>query len=272
LSTPLSFAIMRNAYNAVTFLLDAGADIDNTLGGRASTPLIDATSKGNLKMVKMLLERGADIHATYWRDGKEQFNALKWAVIEGHDEIADYLRSKGAVMLEDEAQVALDPTDEVIEFLSDYFKGKPLPLGIMEIVPASVPLSVRIFPPVKRKRKNTFFVTSGLMEYALNVPKGKECYCFAEYFIEMPGDWPTTDEALSQEKYFWPISWLKAIGRYPHEKETFYGEKKTVKSSQIPALVTPDGEYDSALVERVSDLSIQTSDGRNVLVYRVTPF
>jgi len=221
------------------------------------------------------LNRGADIHATYLRDGKERFNALKWAMINDHHEVADYLRSQGAVMLEEyenENTTSPDPDEELLADLSDYFKCKHLPLGIAEIVSASVPLTVYIFSPVKGVRDSTVFVTSGLIEYALVVPQGKEKYWYAEYFIEMPGAWPVKDKDLDKEKYFWPIRWLKAISRYPHENETYYGEKKTVKSAKIPALTTPDGNYDSALIERCKDMTFRvTQDERLVVYYRITP-
>ena len=116
------------------------------------------------------------------------------------------------------------------------------------------------------------FVTSGLIEYALIVPKGKEKYWYAEYFIEMPGRWPVKDEDLAQEKYFWPIHWLKAISRYPHEQETYYDEKAIVTSEMIPLLTTPDGKYNSALVERCDDMTFRiTQDERLVIYYRITP-
>jgi hypothetical protein len=38
----------------------------------------------------------------------------------------------------------------------------------------------------------------------------------------------------------------------------------------IPTLTTPDGQYDSALVERCEDLTLQVSDGRSVIYYRIT--
>ncbi|MGL6194891.1 MAG: ankyrin repeat domain-containing protein, partial [Thermoguttaceae bacterium] len=92
---PLESAIRGHAYKAAAYLLHVGADIENTFNGHAPSPLTSAASDGDLKMVKLFLERGADIHSSYLRDGKERFNALKWAVIEGHQEVADYLRSKG---------------------------------------------------------------------------------------------------------------------------------------------------------------------------------
>jgi len=272
--TLLRDAINAHAYNAITCLLDAGADINDTKHSLCS-PLISAVTEGDLKMVKMLVERGADIHYTYFHsDREENFNALKWTVEKEYHEIADYLRSLGAVMPvgEEMPDIIPGPEEELLAALSKYFKGKPLPLGITEIVPASVPMMVHIFPSVKGKRKNTIFVTSGLIEYALAVPKGKKKYMFAEYFIEMPGDWPVKDKDLEQEKNLWPISWLKAISRYPHEEETYYGEKAIVDIKMIPSLTTPDRRYHSAQVERVPELDTTVSqDGRSVIYYCVTP-
>jgi hypothetical protein len=269
--TPLWEAIQHRAYNAVTCLLDAGADINNTENGREPSPLIWAASKGDIKMVKILLERGADLHHTYLLYGKEKFNALKWAVTEGHHEVADYLRSLGAVMPEETEMPPSCSTEELLADLSRYFNGKPLKFGLGEIIPASVPMMVHIFPPVKGKRKNTIFVTSGLIEYELVVPEGQEKYWYAEYFLEMPGAWHVKDKDLEQEKYFWPIRWLKAISRYPHEQATYYGDKAIVDTIMIPTLTTPDGQYDFALVERCEDLTLRVSDGRLVIYYRITP-
>jgi len=103
--TLLWHAIGRRAYNSATFLLDAGADVnhtDNRIDGKGPSPLTSAASSGDLKMVKMLLERGANIHYTYYYEdvGSEKLNALKLAVMYEHHEVADYLRSLGAVVPE----------------------------------------------------------------------------------------------------------------------------------------------------------------------------
>ena len=101
---------------------------------------------------------------------------------------------------------------------------------------------------------------------------GKEKYWYAEYFIEMPGTWSVEGDDLYQEKNVWPIIWLKAIGRYPHEQETYYDEKTTVTSVMIPELTTPDDKYNSALVERCQDMTFRvTQDERLVIYYRITP-
>ena len=276
--SPFVETVCAGAYKAVEFLLDAGADVNNTYGidannpsdGAGATPLAWASLAGNLNMVKMLIERGADVHTTFINFG-ERSNALEWAVSKKHKEIEDYLRSLGAVLVKNKKVSLPEPVDEQLKDLSVYFHGKPLPQGLTQIVQASVPMMVHIFPPVEGKRKNTVFVTSDLIEYALIVPQGQEEYMFAEYFLEMPG-WPITDEALKQEEYFWPIRWLMAIGRYPHENETYYGEEATITSEMIPELKTPDGRYNSAKVERVPALNmVMSKDGRSMVYYRVTP-
>ncbi|MGL6195205.1 MAG: suppressor of fused domain protein [Thermoguttaceae bacterium] len=91
-------------------------------------------------------------------------------------------------------------------------------------------------------------------------------------YIHMPGNWPVKDEDLGKIENFWPIVWVKAIGRYPHEKGTYYGEKKTVTSKMITPLVTPDNKPHSALVERCPRMMFYIpQDGREVAYYRITP-
>jgi hypothetical protein len=197
---------------------------------------------------------------------------LKLAVIYEHQEVADYLRSQGAVMPTDnEGKSHRSPEEEILTHLTEFFECKPLPLSITEIVLASVPMKVHIFPPVKRRRKTTVFVSSGLIEYALVVPDGEEEYQFAEYFIEIPGD-ISSENGWKKEENIWTIIWLKLIARYPHENGTYYGEQQIVTQEMIPELKTPDGRYCSARVERVPELDmIMSQDGRLIRYYRITP-
>ena len=271
--TLLRTAISDCAHKSAECLLDAGADVNYRNDGIVPSPLVSAAYQGDLKMVKLLLERGADLHYIYDYGREEKSNALREAVIHGRQEVADYLRSLGAVMLEDERFPIYSPEEQILASQKRFFKGKPLKFVITDVTPASVPLKVYIFPPVKNKRANTLFVTGGLVEYGLTLPKHKEYLCYAEYFIEMPGTWPVKEKDLEQDEYFWPIRWLKAIARYPHEHVGYYFGKKTiVDTKMIPSLTTPDGKHDSALVERCADLSCRISQElRFVNHYRIAP-
>ena len=75
-------------------LLNRGADVNAQVPGE-DTPLVQAVREGNLAMVKLLVEKGADVNkASTVGSG---IKPLKMAERQGDDEIAAYLRSKGAV-------------------------------------------------------------------------------------------------------------------------------------------------------------------------------
>jgi hypothetical protein len=271
--TPLEVAVTYGAVETAEFLLDAGADIHYIFNGsgKSASYLTMAAMEGNLPMVKMLLKRGADLHVEYSLDGDStRYNALKWAVLEGHHEVAKYLRSQGAVWIEDSIGEPQTPEESMLQFLSKQFKSKPLPLGLSEIVCVSVPLSVHVFPP-KRTRKTTIFVTSGLSEYSLIVPQDKLKYKFAEYILELPGNWEVTSKALEEECNRLPIAWIKAIGRYPHENQTHYDNETKITTEQIPELKTHDGNDIVAEIKYDPNLDfIVLQDGRTIVFYRIS--
>jgi hypothetical protein len=156
-------------------------------------------------------------------------------------------------------------------FRKGSFKTQPLLLPISEIISASVPMSVYIFPPMKRKRKTTIFATSGLSDEMLSVSEENSEFAFAEYFIELQGSWDLTNESLDKDQFFWPFRWLKQIGRYPHEHDTFYGEQHDINNS-ILSLSSPECPYTSAHIERVPKLNfINPQDGKFIIFYKITP-
>ena len=90
--TPLHLAASRCRLDAVSFLLDHGATINQrAMGG--STPLHFAAQEGCLEGVKILLTRGADINA---RDNEGR-TALKRAEEWHRDAVAELLQQKGGI-------------------------------------------------------------------------------------------------------------------------------------------------------------------------------
>jgi ankyrin repeat protein len=268
--TTLDAAIEGSAIDVINLLLDVGSDIHRTKIGNSASYLTAAVLENNLSLVKFFFEHGVDINAEYMLNGT-RMNALKWAMIKGYYDIAEYLRSKGAVWIEDSTGEPQTPEESMLQFLSEQFKSKPLPLGLSEIIPASLPLSVHIFPPAKRKKKTTIFVTSGLSDYSLIVPQGKLKYKFAEYILEMPGEWEVTDKALEEKHNYLPIKWIKAIGRYPHENQTYYDNETKITAQQIPSLKTQDGNDNIADIKYDPNLDfIIPQDGRTIVFYRIS--
>jgi ankyrin repeat protein len=268
---PSCAAVDNNSLEVINLLLDAGADIHRKNFGNSASYLIMAANQGDLPLVKFFYERGVDVNAEYLLGGRKRMNALKWAVIEKYYDIVEYLKSKGAVWIEDSIGKLQTPEESMLQFLSEQFKSKPLPLGLSEIISVSVPLSIHIFPPAKRKRKTTIFVTSGLSDYSLIVSQDKLKYKFAEYILEMPGEWEVTAKALEEERNCLPITWIKAIGRYPHENQTYYDEETKITTEQIPSLKTQDGNDYIADIKYDPNLDfIIPQDGRTIVFYRIS--
>lgn len=91
--TPLSVAADNHAMPVAQLLLNRGADVNAFVPGR-DTALLRAVREGELDMVKLLVEKGADVNLAS-RTGNST-KPLKMAERHGNDDIAAYLRSKGA--------------------------------------------------------------------------------------------------------------------------------------------------------------------------------
>lgn len=77
----------------VRWLLDNGAKINYSINGKSRClPLLNAAAKGHSDVVKLLVENGADLNFRF-----NGHTPLSQAINYGHHEIAEYLKSAGAV-------------------------------------------------------------------------------------------------------------------------------------------------------------------------------
>jgi hypothetical protein len=84
-------------------------------------------------------------------------------------------------------------------------------------------------------------VTSGVSDEPMNAPAGMEEFNRVELLMALPPDWPLTDEAFNDEANYWPISWLKQIGRLPHEYDTWIGYGHTIPNGDPPERIANTG-------------------------------
>jgi hypothetical protein len=101
-SNALVAAAKRGHAEAVAALVAHGADV-NVMTVEEGTPLAAAVRTGHFEVVKQLAENGADVNLespppAMWNVFKVRHSPLWFAVNGDHNEIALYLRSKGAVM------------------------------------------------------------------------------------------------------------------------------------------------------------------------------
>ena len=89
-----------------------------------------------------------------------------------------------------------------------------------ELVSDLVHIDVHWIKPAKGREFNTL-VTTGMSDRPMFPPSDASDCAYAELLIELPPDWPLTDEALKDEKNYWPVRLLKSLARFPHEYETW---------------------------------------------------
>ncbi len=137
---------------------------------------------------------------------------------------------------ESEARSALvggvAPFTEAIEnHIDKYFKNRgPV---FHEIVSDLVHLDIEMIEPTADRSFITL-ITNGMSSLPMNAPKGSEQFKYAELVLSLPPDWPLTQEALADERNYWPIRWLKELARLPHRYNSWLWASHTVPNGDPP--------------------------------------
>ena len=118
--TALCHAASDNRRAVVTYLLEAGVDVNSQNGGQG-TPVLRAAAEGHTEMVRFLVKRGADLTITD-EYGYRPYTAAK---ANGHQKTAEYIKTIEPAVTEAE-QDALFKRYHVPAKMRDYFKAGPL--------------------------------------------------------------------------------------------------------------------------------------------------
>ncbi|RGX77934.1 suppressor of fused domain protein [Bacteroides stercorirosoris] len=140
-----------------------------------------------------------------------------------------------------------------------------------EIVSPDIHVDIYIIEPTAEKNYYTL-VTLGMGAHWMNVPYELAEYKLerAELLIYLPADW---DIQGDDEKYYWPLRWLKILARLPLEQDTWLGWGHTVPNGGPFAentllsgvlLINPEDVEDGAAV-------CQLPSGEEVNFYQVIP-
>jgi hypothetical protein len=272
----------------VKALLERGANPNRPHG----STLINAITRGrphSLTIVKLLDEYGADLNKVWpCEDDGRPTTALSVAIESGQEEVAEYLRSRGAVLppnwttpsegmvvaeAVDESEdaiadldVAQELTDELVAYFSQHF-GQPDKLSLIEIVPMGIPIAIHSIPASSEHNCVTLF-TTGMASYPMKLPEGEEMYGRAELFIQLPPDWKYRE--LSDPSYSWPQRWLRSMAQYPTQHDTWLGGPVTlVANDDPPQPLAPNTRFTTLLL--MAEREFTTHSGQTIWLYRMTP-
>ncbi|MDR3200999.1 MAG: suppressor of fused domain protein [Spirochaetales bacterium] len=100
-----------------------------------------------------------------------------------------------------------------------------------EVLSPDIHVDIAIIDP-SAKRNYYVLVTMGMGAHSMNVPQeleGQECER-AEVLVCLPPDWNMQD--FNDEKWYWPLRWLKIMARLPIEQNTWLGWGHTVPAGE----------------------------------------
>ena len=107
-----------------------------------------------------------------------------------------------------------------------------------EIVSPDIHVDICMIEPTSERNYYTL-VTMGMGAHRMNVPEELRKHKIerAEVLITLPPDWqlPSGDlevEDASDEKWYWPLRWLKVLARLPGEHDTWLGYGHTVPNGK----------------------------------------
>ncbi len=104
-----------------------------------------------------------------------------------------------------------------------------------EVISEGIHLDVIPVEPIKSRPFKTF-VTMGTSAVPMAVPPGYEGPDRIELAVVLPPEWPTDAESFKApgELHYWPIRWLKNLGRLPSDFDTYLGVGHTVPNGEPP--------------------------------------
>jgi hypothetical protein len=99
-----------------------------------------------------------------------------------------------------------------------------------ELASPDIHVDIAIIPPDKERNFYTL-LTMGMGAYRMNVPEGLKDYRLerAELMVTLPPDWEIKN---TDEKWYWPIRWLKILARFPLQENTWLGWGHTVPNGE----------------------------------------
>ncbi len=261
----------------VRFYVEHGAHVNHDLFGRpASWPLLSAVAANDHEVVRYLVGLGAvvnfvNIHGLspldYARPGTDvHAYLLSLGALPGSELPRDHLPKHEPEPAEPSRNSARDHLAAWFEGVTEY--------PLREIVPGDPPLTLLHVP--EWDGGYVALVTDGASAWPMPAPTSDpDAVRRAEYAILLPPDWPLTEAAMCEDRYRWPIDWLRQVARWPAESGGYYRKANIVANGDPSEPLGPECPMTCLLVRTHGDPdgvgSWKEPDGETVELMILTP-
>lgn len=162
--------------------------------------------------------------------------------------------------------------DEYEAFIQENFG--PFDEVLHEIVSSDIHLDIIIVPPTEEDNYYKL-ITMGMGAYSMNVPENlrEEELEHAELILYLPKYWNIKSP---DEKDYWPIRYLKILGRLPIECDTWLGYGHTVHGNEDMEPFAENTGLNSLLLLSgcnllYENLDLRLSSGKKINFYQLFP-
>lgn len=265
---PLASAACTGKYMTVWWLVEHGAEVNWEEPGRFPycVPLAIVIREDHLPTVRVLVEAGARLDVCD-RTGR---TPLSWALASGRKEIAEYLRSRGAIESEQAVNYTPPPPPRpVLEYMRSVCV-EVSEFGWQPIVPDGLRIAVH----AAYDDDHRFAFTEGLSDFELATPNGKERFRHVELAVQLPDSWPTDPRQWSADEYVWVVQWLRGIAAQAATSgEWLHDPNFVLSNGNPPETLTPSTKMTGwlGLVDKSPLEGFQRDDGREVVFYTLFP-
>jgi hypothetical protein len=272
-TSALCAACSEGHVDCARVLIQAGASIQ--AASIDDNPLISAIPKDSLECVKLLVDAGVDIHKSYKLEDGRLRNALEFAERWGCKDIAEFLRSKGAMLPGEKSGKETSPSDQFVLKLQDWFQAStPKSAGSIGLGKNFGQAELRWFDMSSMDHPFLTLFTLGLSEHLLATPAFGTVEARVELMMHLPFTWPMDGEYAQDPQFQWPLNWIRTLPQHILSGSIpLPGTHVIISNDQPPVPLGPGTEQTCLLL--IADFyqcfPIETSEGQKIHFYHVVP-
>jgi hypothetical protein len=116
-----------------------------------------------------------------------------------------------------------------------------------EIISLDLHVDIQVVTPTPERKHHTL-VTMGMSEKPMRVPKGEHAAKYAELIVCLPPSWRLDEKAMKEERFSFPVAWLRLMARFPHDAGTFLAPGHTIPNGDPPKPLAPGSKFCCLLI------------------------